>query len=94
MQDFPVGLLGFLEDGAHFGFHFSRRADGLRDELDQVARLLQQVLDAGDVRKIVPPAASLHQVRDGIIASLPDQLTRTDDTLGSRDESRHAYTLP
>ncbi len=53
MQDFLVGPVGFLEYLIDFRFYLGSGAGSLRDEFDQVTRILQVSLDPGNVGKII-----------------------------------------
>lgn len=85
MQNFPVGLLGFLKYRFDILLHFSSDACGHGNEPDQVTRLPQKVLDVRDVGKISASAFGRH----GIFACFLDQGAGADDALGGGDEFGH-----
>jgi hypothetical protein len=89
MQDLLVGPVGSLEDLSDLDFHFGGGAGGLGDELDQVAGILEESLDTGDVGKIVLAAFR----RDGEIASLLDEVTGALDTFEGGNETGHGISF-
>lgn len=88
MQDFPVGLVCSLEYLADLLFDLRGGTRGLRDEFDQVTRLLQKRLDPGHIRKIIPPALG----RYGQVACFLDQEAGAPDALSGWNEAGHPYS--
>ena len=83
MQDLLVGKVGFGEDLFDLCFHLGGGGGGVGDEFDQVAGLLQDIFDFGDVGEIVFAALSGH----GQLAGFLDELAGALDTLQGGDVS-------
>jgi hypothetical protein len=89
MQDLPVGLVSFLEYLVNLLFDLSGGTRGLRDEFDQVTRILQKRLDLGNIRKVVPPALN----RYGQITRSLDQNPRLLNAFNGWNETGHHYSF-
>jgi len=85
MQDFLVGLVSFPKDLADLLLDLSGGAGRLGDELDQVARVLQERLDLGYIGKIISATIG----RDGQVTGFLDEEAGAPKTLNSGNETGH-----
>ena len=84
-QDFPVSLIRFFEYLLNLRLHLGRNARSHWDEFHHITRLPQQILDPGNVRKVMFARSFGH----GEITRFLDQLTGAYDTLFSGDKFCH-----
>jgi len=89
MQDFLVGLVSFPKDLADLLLDLSGGAGRLGDELDQVARVLQERLDLGYIGKIISATIG----RDGQVTGFLDEEAGAPKTLNSGNETGHQSSV-
>jgi hypothetical protein len=90
-QNLLVGPIGLLEEPPHLFLQFRRGGWRLGNVLDQIACILQERLDPGDVRKVVSPA--LPGRRQGQAARLLDQGVRFLDPFSRGNQAGYTASL-
>jgi hypothetical protein len=87
MQDFLVGLIGFLKNPGDLFPGLSGCAGGFGNELDQITGILQKRLYLGDIGKIIPASFG----RDGQVASFLNEETGTVQAFNGGNETGHKF---